>query len=118
MLAREIIRTCSNAHVAYAALVSIGGEFAAEVAGKALETNRSIGVFVAEVVKDFSHEADDDEWDGVDEAGRGADQPILSGLRYILGRRLGVSASPSLAFDGLCVSPWARGGVGRSVCLQ
>ena len=81
MHTREIIRTCSNAHVARAALDSIGGDFAAEINVKARELNRSVGVFVADVIKDFSHEADDDEWDGLDEAGRGADQPILSGLR-------------------------------------
>ena len=81
MLAREIIRTCSNAHVARAALVSIGGAFADEVAAKARENNRTAGAFVADVVKDFSASAEDDEWDSVDEAGRGADQPILSGLR-------------------------------------
>jgi hypothetical protein len=119
MLAREIIRTCSNAHVARAALDSIGGEFAVEVAVKARELNRSVGVFVAEVISDFSHDADDDEWDGVDDAGRGADQPILSGLRYILGRRLGVTASPSFAIDGFCAPSWGRsGGVWRGVCLQ
>ncbi len=118
MLAREIIRTCSNAHVARAALRSIGGEFAAEVAVKARELNRSVGVFVAEVIKDFSCGAAEDEWDGLDDAGRGADQPILSGLRYILARRLGVSASPSFALDGLSVRSWGRGGVWRDACLH
>lgn len=118
MLAREIIRTCSNAHVARAALDSIGGDFAAEIAVKARELNRSVGVFVADIIKDFSDDADDDEWDGLDDAGRGADQPILSGLRYILSRRLGVSASPSFALDGFGARSWGRGVIWRDTCLQ
>src|SRR5579883_1176579 len=119
MLAREIIRTCSNVHVARAALASIGGEFAAEIAAKARETNRSAGVFVAEIVKGFSRDADDDEWYGVDEAGRGADQPILSGLRYILRRRLGVEAKPSGFIEGVGAASWVRGAAPmHAACLH
>jgi hypothetical protein len=117
MLAREIVHTCSNAHVARAALASIGGEFAAQVAAKALETNLTAGVFVANVVKDFSRRAGEDEWDCVDEAARGADQPILIGLRYILGAQLGVSAKPSF-IDNLCASSWAKGSTAYRLCIQ
>lgn len=118
MLAREIIQTCTNAHVARAALISIGGEFAAQVAAKARETDRAVGVFVADAVNDFSRHAGDDQWDGVDEAARGADQPILSGLRYILGAKLGIAADPAIAVDPLCASSWTRGGFARGACLQ
>ncbi|HLJ70559.1 MAG TPA: hypothetical protein VKU03_04535 [Roseiarcus sp.] len=118
MLAREIIQTCTNVHVARAALISIGGDFAAQVAAKARETDRALGAFVADAVNDFSRHAGDDEWDGVDEAARGSDQPILSGLRHILGVRLGIAAGAAFTVDPLCASSWTRSGFARGACLQ
>ena len=88
MILREIVHTCSNAHVARAALASIGGDFAQQFAAKASRRNMSAGVLAAHMVKEFSIKAVDEEWEGVDEAVRGADQPILSGLRYILSLKL------------------------------
>jgi hypothetical protein len=88
MILREIVHTCSNAHVARAALASIGGEFAKQFAAKASHRNMSAGVLAAAMVKEFSAKAPDEEWEGVDEAVRGADQPILSGLHYILAHGL------------------------------
>jgi hypothetical protein len=116
MLAREIIHTCSNIHVARAALASIGGEFAAQVAKRANEKNLTAGAFVAHVVKDFSRRAGEDEWDGVDEAARGADQPILSGLRYILGSRLGMNAGSGIFVGGARQAPWTMGAAGGCLC--
>jgi len=84
MIVREIVHTCSNVHVARAALASIGGDFARYFAAKASSRNLPAGVLAAEIVKDFAHSAAEEEWDGVDEAARCSDQPILSGLRYIL----------------------------------
>jgi hypothetical protein len=89
MILREIVHTCSNAHVARAALASIGGDFAMQFALDASRRNMPAGVLAARMVKEFSTEAADEEWDGVGEAMRGADQPILSGLRYILSYGLG-----------------------------
>jgi hypothetical protein len=109
MTVREIIHTCSNAHVARAALISIGGEFAAKVSEKARETDLTAGAYVAFLVKDFSRQASDDDWDDVDEAARGADQPILFGLRHIVGKAIGVRAGPSIAIEGLCSSKRIRG---------
>ena len=88
---REIVRTCSNAHVAHAAVASIGRDFAERFAIDASRRDLPSGVFAASLVRDFAIEADKDEWEGVCEATRGADQPILSGLRYILDRRLRVA---------------------------
>ncbi len=85
---REIVRTCSNALVARAALVSIGGDFAERFAADASRRDLPSGVFAARLVRDFAIKAGDEEREGVCEATRGADQPILSGLRYILDRRL------------------------------
>ena len=46
----------------------------------------SSGAFAAGLVRRFSRRAAHTDWEGADEAARGADQPILSGLRYILER--------------------------------
>jgi len=86
MIVREIVLTCSNPHVARAAVASIGGNFARRVSRDAAKRNVTSGVFAAWLVRRFSRHAGDRDWEGVDEATRGADQPILSGLRYILER--------------------------------
>jgi hypothetical protein len=84
MIVTEIVHTCSNPHVARAALASIGGDFAADFAAKASLRNMSAGTLAAHLVKKFSVRATGEERDSVDEAARATDQPILSGLRHIL----------------------------------
>jgi hypothetical protein len=84
MIVREIVRTCSNPHVARAAVASIGGDLARRVSRDAEKRNLTSGLFAAGLVRRFSRAAGARDWEGVDEATRGADQPILSGLRYIL----------------------------------
>ena len=106
MILREIVHTCSNAHVARAALASIGGDFAQQFAAKASRRNVSAGVLAAHMVKEFSIKAVDEEWEGVDEAVRGADQPILSGLRYILSLGLRNKKNPSGFSEDDCSTPW------------
>ena len=86
VIVREILRTCSNPHVARAAVASIGGDFAQRVSRDAAKQNLSSGLFAASLVRRFSRRAGERDWKGVGEATRGADQPILSGLRYILER--------------------------------
>jgi hypothetical protein len=84
MMMHKILNSCSNVHVAHAAVASIGGDFAAQFAAEASRRNMSPGVLAAYMVKEFSVRAADEELGGLDAAARGADQPILSGLRYIL----------------------------------
>ena len=86
MIVREIVLTCSNPHIARAAVASIGGNFARRISRDAAKRNLTSGVFAARLVRRFSRHARDRDWMGVDEATRGVDQPILSGLRYILER--------------------------------
>jgi hypothetical protein len=86
MIVREIVRTCSNPHIARAAVLSIGGDFAQRFSRHAAKRNLNSGIFAAGIVRRFSRQAGASDWDGVNEATRGADQPILSGLRYILER--------------------------------
>jgi hypothetical protein len=86
MIVREIVRTCSNPHVARAAVASIGGDFAQRFSHDAAKRNLNSGLFAAGLVRRFSRQAEARDWEGVTEATRGVDQPILSGLRYILER--------------------------------
>jgi hypothetical protein len=86
MIVREIVRTCSNPHIARAAVASIGGDFAQRFSRHAAKRNLTSGIFAAGIVRRFSRQACVRDWEGVDEATRGVDQPILSGLRYILER--------------------------------
>jgi hypothetical protein len=86
MIVREIVRTCSNPHIARAAVASIGGDFARRFSRDAAKRNLNSGLFAAGLVRRFSRQAGASDWAGVDGATRGADQPILSGLRYILER--------------------------------
>ncbi len=118
MIAREIVHTCSNVHVARAALASIGGDLAARVLNRAHGANLTGGAFVAHLVKDFLRRADDEEWDGVDHAAQGADQPILSGLRYILDNRLERAAGATVYFEGRRPSPLASDSVFSRRCSQ
>jgi hypothetical protein len=87
MILQELVHTCSNPHVARAALASIGGDFASDFADCASRRNMPVGVLAAGLVREFSVGADEREWMEVRDAVRGADQPILSGLRYILSHR-------------------------------
>ena len=86
MIEREIVRTCSNPHVARAAVESIGGDFARKFCKDAASRNLTSGVLASRLVHEFARYAGDGDWEALDEAIRGADMPILSGLRYILDR--------------------------------
>jgi hypothetical protein len=86
MIVREIVKTCSNPHVARAAVASIGGDFARRFSRDAEKRNLNCGLFAAGLVRRFSRQAAESDWKGVSEAARGTDQPILTGLRYILER--------------------------------
>jgi hypothetical protein len=114
---REIVRTCSNAHVARAALASIGGEFAQRFADDASRRDLPSGVLAARLVRAFAMNAGDEDWEAVSEATRGADQPILSGLRYILDRGLRGEAREENALPRETPPAWAicasRGGLWR-----
>ncbi len=111
MIIREIVRTCSNPHVAHAAVASIGGDFARRFSSDAEKRNLTSGLFAAGLVRRFSRHAAERDWEGVGEATRGADQPILSGLRYILER--GVESDQGDADPGW---GWLASGASSSCC--
>lgn len=86
MIVREIIATCSNPHIARAALASIGGEFERGFARDAAARNLSAGSLASRLACAFARHADDADWDGVRKATRGQEMPVLSGLRFVLDR--------------------------------
>jgi hypothetical protein len=86
MIYQEIVHTCSNSYVADAAVISIGGEIAQVVADDANRHAMSRGAYAAKLVREFARRADDGDQRGVLAAARGSQQPLLSGLRYILER--------------------------------
>ena len=86
MIYREIVHTCSNSYVADAAVISLGGDLARAVADDANRHAMSRGAYAAKLVREFAREADDGDERGVIAAASGSEQPILSGLRYILER--------------------------------
>ena len=59
MIVREIVLTCSNPHVARAAVASIGGNFARRISRDAARRNLTSGVFAAWTVRRFSRHARD-----------------------------------------------------------
>jgi hypothetical protein len=86
MIYREIVHTCSNSEVARAAVDSIGGEFAQRFAADASRRDLTSGAWAAKLVREFADRADEVDWHGVVSATHGSDQPVLTGLRYILER--------------------------------
>ncbi len=106
MIVREIVVTCSNPHVARAAVASIGGDFARRFARDAADRNLSSGMLASRLVGDFARRAGEGDWEDVGKATRGADTPILTGLRYILERGLELGEDE----DALGPDRWRRAG--------
>src|SRR5271157_3649669 len=100
MIVREIVLTCSNPHVARAAVASIGGDFARRFERDAASRNLSSGMLASRLVRDFARRADETDWGGVGKATRGADTPILTGLRYILEWGLDLDEDDAPTSDG------------------
>jgi hypothetical protein len=87
MALRLVIGACSNEHVAGWALRSMGGDLATRTRRGAARQGKPPGRFVAEIVRDFEHTSDFTARANAARSMRGADQPLLSALRFILARR-------------------------------
>ena len=85
----EILRSCSNPHIAAAAVASIGGAFAARARLLAGAAGMSEGAFVAREIIRFSEEGSDGQRSALSDALRGVDQPILLGLQLIVAIAMG-----------------------------
>ncbi len=84
MKLRALIRSCSNEHVARAALISIGGEFAVRVAAEAARRQIPCGSYVAQSLRDFERNSDLRVWFAAERVMHSSEQPILAGLYFIL----------------------------------
>jgi hypothetical protein len=93
MIYNEIVHTCSNSYVADAAVLSIGGDIARAVADDANRHAMSRGAYAAKLVRDFAQQADGCDEGYVVAAAQGSQQPVLSGLRYILERGVAAKAA-------------------------
>ena len=80
----EIVHSCSNAHVARAALVCIGGDFALRIERAAFEHGVPAGVFASLAVRKFGRTAHPQDRAVIARAISGVDQPVLHGLRAII----------------------------------
>lgn len=80
----EVLHSCSNAHVAEAAILSIGGSFASRLERVAFSQGVTPGVFAAIAVRKFGRLARPEDMRVVAHAMAGSDQPVLNGLRTIL----------------------------------
>ncbi len=84
MKLRALVHSCSNENVAWAALMSIGGEFAIRVAAEAARREIPCGSYVAQSVRDFEHNSDLRVWAAAEHVMHSSEQPILAGLYFIL----------------------------------
>ena len=85
---RLLIHTCSNEHVARAAVRSLGGELAARVSREADRRGKSVGAYVAETLHDFECGSDLRVWGQAERSSRDADQPLLAALYFVLDHTL------------------------------
>ena len=88
MLVAELIRSCSHAKVAEAALHSIGPDLVREVELRARQRGLESGAYVALSVLGFAGSARPHDWRRLAARIEGVDMPILTGLLYILERSI------------------------------
>ena len=97
MMVAELIRSCSHARVAEAAIHSIGPDLVREVGHRARESGLDAGDYVARSVRGFAGSARPHDWRRLAARIEGVDMPILTGLHYILERciaqEMGLSAA-------------------------
>ena len=110
MNVREIVLTCSNPHVAHAAVASIGGDFARRFFQDAEDRSLPSGLMAAGLVQDFERRAGEGDWRVLDRAIRGVDMPILCGLRHILERapKLRAETAPARRLGGVRKAAWVE----------
>jgi hypothetical protein len=96
-------------------VASIGGDFARRFTAYAWRRDLTSGVLAARLVRAFAMKADDEECEGVAEATRGVDQPVLSGLHYILDRALGAEATRADDLPDETPPAWAICAIGAGL---
>ena len=112
MKLRALIHSCSNEHVARAALNSIGGDFAVRVAAEAARREIPCGSYVAQSVREFEGASELRVWAAAERVMHSSEQPILAGLYFVLDHRLTHTWSADRCENRDRVAP--RGNEGRS----
>jgi hypothetical protein len=84
---RLVIGACSNEHVASWALQSLDDDLATRIHREAAHQGKPPGRLVAEIVRNFERTSDFATRASAARSLRGSEQPVLSGLRFILAHR-------------------------------
>ena len=88
MLVSEVLHSCAHRHVAEAAVLSIGGEFATEIRERAEHAGLTVGDFTASRVQQFSRLASERDRRLLTAQMHGEDLALLSGLRIVMQRMM------------------------------
>ena len=89
MALRLVIGSCSNEYVASWALQGMDDDLARRTRREGAYLGKPPGRFVAEIVRDFERNSDFTARANAARSIRRSDQPLLAGLRFILGHRAG-----------------------------
>jgi hypothetical protein len=89
MVVQDIVNSCSNAHVAEAAVASIGGAFERRVRDVASRRGIRPGALAATAIIGFRARARARDMEALQKAVAGNDQPVLAGFRLIVEPELG-----------------------------
>lgn len=84
MQLQEIVNSCTHDQVAEAAVASIGEWFHRDIARMATKRDMSVGALVASFVRRYAWRAGESEQAELTRAMRGAQEPVLAGLRHII----------------------------------
>ena len=84
MIVADILHSLSDKAVAEAAVVSIGGDFAASMKSQAARRGMTVGGLTVALVSGFAVAASERDWRGLVSRISGQDHPVLTGLRVIV----------------------------------
>jgi len=87
MALRLVIGACSNEYVASWALQRMDDDLVRRTRREAAYLGKPPGRFVAEIVREFERTSDFAARANAARSIRGSDQPLLTGLRFILAHR-------------------------------
>ncbi len=116
MRSTELFRSCSNEHVAAAAMACIGGALEKRVVAAARSAGLSHGAYVVRLLVDYDRKAGPKRRKALEQGMSRGDMPILAGLRHVVETALEeawdqVGATREEGDDDLdpAVFPWSGG---------
>lgn len=93
----DVLHSCSDGHVAEAAVVSIGGPFAHKVRSSAAKRGLSVGEYTSLHVRKFSHHANERDWRVIASSMQGTDLALLAGLEAVMTRMMHAEGEPCVS---------------------